>query len=318
MAQRMPLLAIVGPTGSGKSSIAINLVKALSEKGITAEVVSADAMQLYRGMDVGTAKISPDEASGVPHHLLDVWEPTDEASVQDYQERARTAISDCFDRGVLPILVGGSGLYVSSVIYQFDFPGTDDDIRARLEAELEKDGVAALAKRLVDADPDAADGIDLNNPRRVVRALEVWEITGELPTIGLRARGELWHQPTLTVGIEWPRETLVERIDQRVEQMWERGLLDEVRSLHHDGKLGKTAGQAIGYREVVDFLNGELTEDETKDAIAQHTRRYARKQMSWFRRDSSIHWVDPTVSDPVATIVKAILAIWPEQGASAQ
>ena len=318
MAQRMPLLAIVGPTGSGKSSIAVDVAKSLSEKGITAEVVSADAMQLYRGMDVGTAQITPEEASGVPHHLLDVWEPTDEASVQDYQERARAAINDCFDRGVLPILVGGSGLYVSSVIYQFDFPGTDEDIRARLEAELERDGVAALASRLVEVDPDAAEGIDLNNPRRVVRALEVWEITGELPTIGLQARGELWHQPTLIVGVEWPRETLVERIDERVSQMWARGLVDEVKTLHDAGRLGKTAGQAIGYREVVDFLRGEITEDEAKEAVAQHTRRYARKQMSWFRRDHSIHWVDPTETDPVATIVKASLALWPGQSAPAQ
>ena len=311
MAQRMPLLAIVGPTGSGKSSIAVEVAKALAAEGVTAEIVSADAMQLYRGMDVGTAKITPEEASGVSHHLLDVWDPTDEASVQDYQERARAATSDCFDRGVLPILVGGSGLYVSSVIYQFDFPGTDDDIRARLEAELERDGVAALASRLVEVDPDAAEGIDLNNPRRVVRALEVWEITGELPTIGLQARGSLWHDPTLIVGIDWPRETLVGRIDQRVEQMWQRGLVEEVRALSEAGKLGKTAGQAIGYREVVDFVRGDISEDEAKEAVAQHTRRYARKQMSWFRRDSSIHWVDPTQSNPASMVVKAVLALWP-------
>ncbi len=318
MAQHLPLLAIVGPTGSGKSSIAVDVVRTLSGEGITAEIVSADAMQLYRGMDVGTAKITEEEASGVPHHLLDVWEPTDEASVQDYQERARTAIRECFDRGVLPIVVGGSGLYVSSVVYQFEFPGTNDDVRGRLEEELERDGVASLAQRLVEVDPDAAEGIDLNNPRRVVRALEVWEITGELPTIGLQARGELWHQPTLAVGVEWPRDTLVERIDQRVEQMWSRGLIDEVRALHHAGELGKTAGQAIGYREVVEFLNGDITESEAKDAVAQHTRRYARKQMSWFRRDSSIHWVDPTAGDPVATIVKAVIALWPGQDSPAQ
>ena len=314
----MPLLVIVGPTGSGKSSIAVDLARELSRKGITAEIVSADAMQLYRGMDVGTAKITREEASGVPHHLLDVWEPTDEASVQDYQDRARTVIRECFDRGVLPILVGGSGLYVSSVIFQFDFPGTDDDIRARLEAELKRDGVAALAARLVEVDPDAADGIDLNNPRRVVRALEVWEITGELPTIGLQARGELWHQPTLTVGVEWPRDELVERIDTRVSEMWNRGLVDEVRALHDAGELGKTAGQAIGYREVVDFLNGDITEAEAKEAVAQHTRRYARKQMSWFRRDSSIHWVDPTEGDPVAMMVQAVTALWPGLDSPAQ
>ena len=311
MATSVPLVAIVGPTGSGKSGIGVEVVKTLAQRGIPAEIVSADAMQLYRGMDVATAKVTREEAAGIPHHLIDVWEPTEEASVQDYQERARAAIADCFARGALPILVGGSGLYVSSVLYQFEFPGTDVRIRERIEAEYERDGLAPLAQRLLEHDPGANDGIDLNNPRRVIRALEVLEITGESPTMGLQARGELWHQPTVIVGLDWPRDILVERIGERVTQMWSRGLVDEVRGLHEAGRLGKTAGQAIGYREVVDFLQGDCSEEEAREAVAQHTRRYARKQMSWFRRDDAIHWVDPSQSDVVALVTDAVLALWP-------
>jgi len=311
VATSMPLVAIVGPTGSGKSGVAVQLAQTLTQRGIPTEIISADAMQLYRGMDVGTAKVILKEAAGIPHHLIDVWEPTEEASVQDYQERARAAIADCFARGVLPILVGGSGLYVSSVLYQFEFPGTDVRIRERLEAEYERDGLAPLAQRLLEHDPGAHEGIDLNNPRRVIRALEVLEITGESPTMGLQARGELWHQPTVIVGLDWPRDILVERIDERVTQMWSRGLVDEVRGLHEAGRLGKTAGQAIGYREVVDFLQGDCSEEEAREAVAQHTRRYARKQMSWFRRDDAIHWVDPSQSDVVALVTDAVLALWP-------
>lgn len=318
MASSMPLVAIVGPTGSGKSAIAVKLAKTLAQRGLATEIVSADAMQLYRGMDVGTAKVTAEEAAGIPHHLIDVWEPTEEASVQDYQERARAAISDCFARGVLPLLVGGSGLYVSSVVHQFEFPGTDAQLRQRLEAEFERDGLAPLAQRLVEHDPGANEGIDLNNPRRVIRALEVLEITGEGPTMGLQARGALWHEPTVIVGVDWPRDTLVERIDERVGQMWSRGLVDEVRTLHETGRLGKTAGQAIGYREVVDFLEGECSEDEAREAVAQHTRRYARKQMSWFRRDDAIHWVDASQSDVVALMTDAVLALWQPQSTRSQ
>jgi len=303
----VPLVAIVGPTGSGKSGIAVELALALRNSGQAAEIVSADAMQLYTGMDIGTAKVTKEERNGVSHHLLDVWEPSTEASVQDYQERARTAITECFSRGVIPILVGGSGLYISSVLYNFEFPGTNEEIRQRLEDELEKDGLSALASRLVEKDPDAATEVDLNNPRRVVRALEVIEITGMPITPGLKARGERWHEPTVVVGIEWERTALIERIDQRVELMWQRGLVDEVRSLSESTPgLGKTAAQAIGYREVLDFLAGESDEAEAKELVAQHTRRYARKQMSWFRRDDAIKWIDGSRSDIVATIESLI------------
>ncbi len=256
----MPLVAIVGPTGSGKSGIGVELALALHEDGQAAEIVSADAMQLYVGMDIGTAKVTEEEMKGVTHHLLDVWQPSTEASVQDYQERARAAIEQCFSRGVIPILVGGSGLYLSSVLYHFEFPGTDEEIRQRLEHELEHDGLVALAARLVEKDPEAATE-------------------------------------------EWDRDELIERIDQRVELMWARGLVEEVRRLLSASPgLGKTAAQAIGYREVLDFLDGEIDEAEAKELVAQHTRRYARKQMSWFRRDSAIQWLDGSKPDIAATI----------------
>jgi tRNA dimethylallyltransferase len=299
----VPLVAIVGPTGSGKSGIGVELALALQEDGQAAEIVSADAMQLYSGMDIGTAKVTEEEMKGVTHHLLDVWRPSTDASVQDYQERARAAIEQCFSRGVIPILVGGSGLYLSSVLYHFEFPGTDEEIRQRLEHQLEHDGLVALAARLVEKDPEAATEVDLNNPRRVVRALEVIEITGMPITPGLKARGQLWHEPSVIVGIEWDRDELIERIDQRVELMWARGLVEEVRRLQSASPgLGKTAAQAIGYREVLDFLDGEIDEADAKELVAQHTRRYARKQMSWFRRDNAIQWLDGSKPDIVTTI----------------
>lgn len=312
MTSPQPLLAIVGPTGSGKSAIAVELALQLEAQGVAAEIVSADAMQLYAGMDIGTAKVTSDESRGVTHHLLDVWSVDQEASVQDYQRRAREAIEDCFARAVLPILVGGSGLYVSSVIYQFEFPGTDEALRATLETQAENEGLESLVQQLLERDPGAAESVDLKNPRRVIRALEILQLTGEAQTPGLEARGQWWHEPTLIVGIDWPRDTLVERIDARVQQMWERGLVDEVKSLQasHAG-LGKTASQAIGYREVIQMLAGEISEDEARDQVAQHTRRYARKQMSWFRRDQNVHWLKPQSRPVVATVIQALEALWP-------
>ena len=308
----IPLLAIVGPTGAGKSATAVDVALGLKEIGIVAEVVSADAMQLYAGMDIGTAKISEEEKRGVTHHLLDVWGVDQDASVQDYQRRARDVISNCFDRKVVPILVGGSGLYVSSVVYQFDFPGTSGEVRASLERELEEFGLGQLVTRLLAKNPRAELTVDLNNPRRVVRALEVLEITGQPPTPGLHARGDWWHEPTVIVGIEWPRETLVGRIDKRVDQMWSAGLVAEVRGLL--GKtpgMGKTARQAIGYREVIAFLDGEFDEEEAKSAVAQHTKRYARKQMSWFRRDPHVQWLNAESDDVPRQILQSLRAHWP-------
>jgi len=293
--------ALVGPTGTGKTATAIAVAKAATQRGLSVEIVSADAMQLYRGMDIGTAKASPTERAQVPHQLLDTWEPSAEASVEDYQRMAREAIVDAQARGVVPLLVGGSGLYVSSVIYDFRFPGHDPQIRDRLEAQLENKGLVSLVALLREKDPQVADAVDVHNPRRVVRALEIMELTGEPPSASLAARGSWWREPCTVVGLAGPWEWLDARINQRVEQMWQRGLVDEVRTLRGAG-LGKTAAQAIGYREVLAHLDGEISEAEAKEQVSQHTRRYARKQMSWFRRDENIHWINAS-ADSVETEV---------------
>ena len=305
-ATRLPVLGLVGPTGAGKTAIAIDVAQKFADMGHPVEIISADAMQLYRGMDIGTAKATADERQAVTHHLLDVWDPATEASVEEYQRLARAQIQDCHARGVTPLLVGGSGLYVSSVVYDFQFPGHDPTIRAALEADLESTGLGPLVARLRERDPDAAEAVDLNNPRRVVRALEILELTGEAPSASLAARGQWWYQPTVLVGLDAPRQWLVDRIDARTEAMWEAGLVDEVARLRETG-LGPTAVQAIGYREVIDMLAGNLSEADAKQQVAQHTKRYARKQMSWFRRDSHIQWVDASADDVATTVFDALL-----------
>ncbi len=303
--QQLPLIALVGPTGSGKTALAIAAAKKLREGGYPAEIISADAMQLYRGMDIGTAKATTAERDAIVHQLLDIWDPANEASVEEYQRLAREQIRDCHSRGVIALLVGGSGLYVSSVVYDFQFPGHDRDIRARLEEQFDASGIGPLAALLRQKDPEVANAVDLNNPRRVIRALEVMEMTGQAPSAHLEARGRWWVEPTLMIGLDAPREWLLRRIDQRVEKMWHDGLVEEVSRLREQG-LGKTASQAIGYREVVELLDGQLSESDTLAQIAQHTKRYARKQMSWFRRDDNIRWVEPT-SPSLVTDVSAMM-----------
>ena len=301
----LPLLCVVGPTGSGKTAVSLDLATALASHGVACEIISADAMQLYAGMDIGTAKARPDEQRGIVHHLLDVWSPQTDASVQEYQTLARAAVSDCLERGVVPVLVGGSGLYVSSVIYDFQFPGTNHEVRRGLEERFENEGVKPLVAQLLDADPDAASAVDLQNPRRVIRALEILQITGEPPTAGLAARGQWWREPTVVIGLRSPRDWLHERIENRVRAMFAGGLVEEVRGLLAQG-LSTTAAQAIGYREVADMLSGEITQQEALDQVIHHTRRYARRQDSWFRRDQNIHWVAAEAAD-VSAQVQAVL-----------
>ncbi|OJX77223.1 MAG: tRNA (adenosine(37)-N6)-dimethylallyltransferase MiaA [Leifsonia sp. 71-9] len=286
------MVAIVGPTGTGKTDLSLALAERLRDRGQAAEVVNADAMQLYRGMDIGTAKIRPAEWRGVPHHLFDVLDVTEEATVARYQPEARAAIEVIQGRGAVPILVGGSGLYVSSVIFDFRFPGTDPVLRARLEAELAEQGPGMLFRRLAEVDPEAAARIGSSNGRRIVRALEVAELTGE-PVSGTLPDAPVPWRPVTVLGLAAPREELVARLDARVDQMWESGLLDEVRGLLPLGiERGVTAGRAIGYAQALAELRGELTRAEAIAQTQQLTRRYARRQVSWFKRYPDLHWLD--------------------------
>ena len=287
-----PLIAIVGATGTGKSELSLDLASALAERGIPAEIVNGDAMQLYRGMDIGTAKLLPAERRGVPHHLLDVLAVTDEASVADYQDRARTAILGIQARGAAAILVGGSGLYLSSVLYDYRFPGSDTTIRARLEAELAEAGPGVLYQRLLQADPDAAVAIGPHNARRIVRALEVVDITGAPFGSGLPAESAAW-RPATVIGLRAERDVLVPRLDERVRRMWRGGLLGEVEGLLPLGLAGGvTASRAIGYAQAAAQLQGRLGEDEAIEQTQVATRKYARRQVSWFRRYRTIRWLE--------------------------
>jgi tRNA dimethylallyltransferase len=291
------IVAVVGATGTGKSALSLDLAEALG-----GEIVNADAMQLYRGMNIGTAKLSDDERRGVPHHLLDVLDVTAEASVADYQVDARAAITEIESRGRVPILVGGSGLYVSSVIYDFQFPGTDAAVRERLEAELAQRGPGLLFQRLAELDPAAAASIGPSNGRRIVRALEVIELTGEPFGSGLPSEEQFW-RPTSIIGLQSPRELLVERLDARVEAMWAEGLVAEAQGL---GPLGVTAARAIGYAQALAQLSGELTEREAIEQAQALTRRYARRQVGWFRRYPGVCWLDADDPERVTTAMAAI------------
>lgn len=300
----LPVLAINGPTASGKTAMAVAVARLLEPDGIRAEVVNADSMLVYRGMDIGTAKPTLAERGGVPHHLVDIMDVTRGATVADFQSLARATIADLRASGVVPILAGGSALYVHAILDEIDFPGTDAALRARLEAELEEVGPAALHERLTALDPQAAAGILPGNARRTVRALEVIELTGSY-TSTLPG----WHYAVgdvLQYGLEVPRDVLDARIEARVHQMWADGFVDEVRGLVHRGlREGRTAWRALGYRQVLAFLDGELTEAEAMQATIAGTRRFARKQLGWFRRDPRIEWL-PASDDAAATMASAV------------
>lgn len=288
------LWAVVGATGTGKTDLSLRLAEALSARGRAAEIVNADAMQLYRGMDIGTAKLPVAERRGIPHHLFDVLEVTDEAAVAAYQDAARTAISDIFSRDADAILVGGSGLYVSSVVYDFRFPPHDDAVRERLEQDLAQDGPGALLARLRLLDPTTAERIDARNGRRIVRALEIALQGDRGHGAALPAEPVRWHEPTMLVGVELDRAQLVARLDERVERMWREGMLAEVEALRARGlERGVTASRAIGYAQAVDQLAGRIDQAEAIAQTQALTRRYARRQVSWFRRYPGIHWVAP-------------------------
>lgn len=292
------VIVVVGATGTGKSGLSLDLAQGLSGHGLTAEIVNADAMQLYRGMNIGTAKLEPAERRGVPHHLLDVLDVTEENSVADFQTRARTEIDAILARGNVPILVGGSGLYVSSVIFDFQFPGTDAAIRARLEAELVSDGPGTLYRRLKLQDPAAADAIGSQNGRRIVRALEVLEMTGSALSGTLPGAPVEWRSSTI-IGLEIPRPELVRRLDERVNTMWRLGIVDEAEALKQDGLDPRTtAGKAIGYAQALAQLSGDIAADQAIESTQALTRRYARRQVGWFRRYDAVTTLD--ARDPAA------------------
>jgi tRNA dimethylallyltransferase len=286
------LIAIVGATGTGKSDFALDLAEAFGRVGRVAEVVNADAMQLYRGMDIGTAKLPPEARRGVPHHLLDVLDVTQEASVAAYQPDARAAVDDIVARDGVALLVGGSGLYVSSVIHDFRFPGTDAAIRVRLEAELAELGPGLLHARLRAIDAETAASVDAQNGRRIVRALEVIELTGEPKAARLPDEPVPW-RPHRIVHLRSQRARLVERLDARVERMWRDGLVDEVRGLVPQGlERGVTARKAIGYAQAIAELHGRMSRDDAVAETQQLTRTYARRQVGWFRRYADAATID--------------------------
>lgn len=279
----IPVVAVVGPTGAGKSALALDLAEQLG-----GQIVNADSMQLYRGMDIGTAKLPIGERCGIRHHLLDVWDVTDAADVAGYQRLARSVIEELVGRGVVPVLVGGSGLYVRAALDALDFPGTDPALRARLEARLAEVGSHHLHARLARIDPAAAEAILPSNGRRIVRALEVVELTG-----GFRARLPGYRSVYDAVLFGVDAEDLDGLIEARVRRMWRGGLVDEVQALVGRGlREGRTAARALGYAQVLDFLDGRLpTAEATQDAIAAATRRFARRQRRWFHRDPRVQWL---------------------------
>ena len=307
------VIALVGPTAVGKSAIAMSLAQKLD-----GEIVNADSMALYRGMDIGTAKASAVERAQIPHHVLDIWPVTQAASVADYQEHARAAIDIVLARGRTPILTGGSGLYVQATIDDLDFPGTDPAIRARLEAEVDRDGPEALHRRLSGLDPPAAAANSPQNARRIVRALEVIELTGRPFSAGPGMAAYRSIYPGLRMlGLELELPALDDRIARRVDDMWHRGLVDEVRGLAGHGlRDGVTARRALGYRQVLAFLAGQCTEVQAKAETTRATRRFVRRQLSWFRRDPRIHWLPATATaeaGPEALVAMAVRAVAGDQ-----
>ncbi|MDW8807213.1 tRNA (adenosine(37)-N6)-dimethylallyltransferase MiaA [Streptomyces scabiei] len=296
------VIAVVGPTAAGKSDLGVFLAQRLG-----GEVVNADSMQLYRGMDIGTAKLTPLERDGVPHHLLDIWDVTAAASVAEYQRLARASIDALLAEGRWPILVGGSGLYVRGAVDNLEFPGTDPEVRARLEEELTLRGSGALHARLAAADPEAAQAILPSNGRRIVRALEVIEITGKPFTANLPGHDSVYD--TVQIGVDVARPELDERITRRVDRMWDAGLVEEVRALEAQGlREGRTASRALGYQQVLAALAGQCTMDEARTETVRATKRFARRQDSWFRRDPRVHWLKGGLAD-LAELPQLALAL---------
>jgi len=286
------LVAVVGPTGSGKSELGLKLAETIISRGGRAEIVNCDSMQFYRGMNIGTAKLSVEERRGVVHHMIDVLNIRDESTAAEYQQQVRPIIENLQSQGITPILVGGSMLYIAAALNTFEFPERDAELRQQLEIELETLGSHAMHKRVAQLDANAASRIDPENGRRVVRALEILLITGEPFSAALPDETESW-QPVLEIGLNSDRAHLVDRLASRVEQMWANGLVAEAEGLIAEGiREGKTSSRAIGYAQALAQLDGVISEEEAIAQTVQLTGRYARRQMSWFRRDERINWFD--------------------------
>ena len=282
----MSLIVICGPTASGKSQLAIDLAKEFD-----GEIVNADTMSLYRNMNIGTAKVMPDERQGIAHHMIDVLDPSEDANVAWFQREARKVIDDIIGRGKRPILVGGTGLYIKAVVDEMNFPETNPEIRDRLNAEAEEIGKEAMYKKLQELDPAAAIAIDSQNLRRVIRALEVIEITGKPYTANLPQEGAMYYPDATWIGLDVPREVLDERIKIRAMKMFEDGLIEEVRDLVIDGLMsGTTARLGHGYAQIIEFQMG-LNMDPIEETIIV-TRQYARRQETWFKREKRINWIE--------------------------
>ena len=283
----MKVIAIVGPTAVGKTSLSLEIAEKLS-----AEIINADAMQIYKGMDIGTAKLALSERRGITHHQIDVLNPEEEANVSTYQKQTREIINDLLNKKIQPMLVGGSGLYVNSVLEDLEFPGTNLEIRANYEEILEEQGVEVLYEMLERIDKEAAQNILPNNARKIVRALEVNELTGNNFNAKLPEPSPVFSD--VRIALDMPRDLLDARIAERVHQMFKNGLVEEVKSLEPKLRKGKTALRALGYSQVLSLLNGEITEQEAITLTINATKKFARRQLSWFRRDPLIHWLDAT------------------------
>lgn len=301
----MSVVALVGATATGKSALAVAVTHALRDRGIAAEIVNADSMLVYRGMDIGTAKPTMAERAGIPHHLIDIYPVTKAASVAEFQALARERIQSLQADDKVAVLVGGSALYSRAILDHFDFPGSEPGIRARWQAELERVGAPALHRKLQELAPDSAQQIEPGNGRRIVRALEVHELTG-----GHRAQLPQWTYALPGVrqfGLELDRDLLDERIALRVGRMWEQGLVNEVAGLLDQGlRDGLTASRAIGYRQVIAMLDGVITELEAQTEVVRATKRFFRKQLSWYRRDSRIHWLPALAKDNAEQIADQV------------
>jgi tRNA dimethylallyltransferase len=297
----MTLIVICGATATGKSDLAVELAKEL--KG---HIVNADSMQLYKGMDIGTAKLSIQERQGIKHHLIDVLSVNEEASVAQYQSDARSIIDHLLEQSIPAIVVGGTGLYIKSILDDLNFPDTDPEVREKITKQAEELGADVMHARLEKLDPAAAAAIPKENVRRVVRALEVIELTGRPYTANLPRVGSTKYPQARQFGLVMERETLQERIDLRVERMWEQGLVREVRDLMAEGLLeGRTAQAALGYAQVIKFAQGLMTEEEAKEETKRATRQYARRQETWFSRDERITWIKKS---PVAELVERVIS----------